>query len=411
MSERATKQAIPRALEPAPIRVPWSGRGSIYSEEEIATVVDAMRSADPQTQGRCQDEFERAFVAYTGATHAFAVTSCTAALELAALLCRLGPGDEVIIPAHTFAASAIPFARAGARLVWADIDPDTRVVTAATIKPLVSARTRVIVVVHLYGLVCDMEPIMALAKERDLLVVEDAAQALGARYQGRAAGTIGDFGCFSFHTHKNITTLGEGGMLAVASPEHAALVPGLRHNGMRPYPGDRQQYWRPAMSDVDFDIEGLWPYNFCLGEVQCALGTRMLQRLDAINAQRAYRARRFMSALATYPELSFQHVPPGCGHSWHLLAARYDGERWGRTRDEFMSELAFSAGVRAVVQYCPLYRYPLFQRAGFGRAACPEADRFFDNMVSFPFQQWMPEEQFELMIKLVQTSLERVRAH
>src|SRR5262249_20021141 len=156
--------------------------------------------------------------------------------------------------------SAIPFARAGARLVWADIDPDTRVVTAETIRARVSMHTRVIVVVHLYGLVCDMDPIMALAKEHDLLVVEDAAQALGARYKGHAAGTIGDFGCFSFHTHKNITTLGEGGMLAVASPEQAALVPGLRHNGMRAYGGDRERYWVPAMSDVDFDIEALWPY-------------------------------------------------------------------------------------------------------------------------------------------------------
>jgi perosamine synthetase len=410
VSERAVKTVVLQPPVAEPPRIPWSGRGSMYSEQEIATVVDAMRTADPQTQGRCQDEFERAFVAYTGAAHAFAVTSCTTALELAALLCRLQPGDEVIIPAHTFAASAIPFARAGAKLVWADIDPDTRVVTADTIRPLLSSRTRVLVAVHLYGLVCDMDPIMALAKEHGLLVVEDAAQALGARYRGCAAGTIGDFGCFSFHTHKNITTLGEGGMLAVNSPERAALVPGLRHNGMRPYPGDRERYWTPAMSDVDFDIEGLWPYNFCLGEVQCALGAKMLQRLDGINAQRAERARRFMSALAAFPELSFQHVPPGCGHSWHLLAARYDGDRWRRTRDEFMSDLAFSAGVRAVVQYCPLYRYPMFRRAGFGRADCPQTDRFFDNMVSFPFQQWMPEEQFELMISLVQMSLERMRA-
>jgi dTDP-4-amino-4,6-dideoxygalactose transaminase len=395
---------------PSPTRVPWSGRGSIYTEDEIATVVDAMRTADPQTQGRCQQEFERAFAAHTGAAHAFAVTSCTAALELAALLCGLNSGDEVILPAHTFAASAIPFARAGARLVWADIDPDTRLVTAETIRPRLTARTRAIVVVHLYGLVCDMEPIMALARERGLLVVEDAAQALGAHYQGRAAGTIGDFGCYSFHTHKNITTLGEGGMLTVASLQHARSVPGLRHNGMRPYAENRERYWLPAMSDVDFDIEGLWPYNFCLGEVQCALGAQMLQRLDAINAQRTERARRFMSRLAGYPELSFQKVPAGCGHSWHLLAARYDGERWRRTRDEFLSDLAFVAGVRAVVQYCPLYRYPLFRRAGFGVADCPQSDRFFDNMVSFPFQQWMSDEQFELMTTLVTASLERMRA-
>lgn len=391
------------------IEVPWSGRGSMYTEEEIATVVEAMRDADPQTQGRYQDEFERAVREYLGARHAFAVTSCTAALELAALLCRLQRGDEVITPAHTFAASAIPFARTGARLVWADIDSETRVVTADTIRPLITPRTRVIVVVHLYGLVCDMDPIMALAREHDLLVVEDVAQAMGARYKGRQAGTIGDFGCFSFHTHKNITTLGEGGMLTVASPEYAALVGGLRHNGMRNYPWNRRRYWIPAMSDVDFDIDGLWPYNFCLGEVQCALGTAMLRRLDSINAERAQRARRFIAAMQDYPELAFQRVPEGCGHSWHLLTGLYGGNPSGRTRDEFLEQLAFSAGVRAVVQYCPLYRYPMFQKAGFGTSHCPNTDHFFDNMVSFPFQQWMPLGQFECMISLVADTLRKMR--
>ena len=395
--------------QPAQIQVPWSGRGSMYTEEEIATVVEAMRRADPQTQGRYQTEFERAFTEYTGARHSFAVTSCTAALELAALLCRLQPGDEIISPAHTFAASAIPFARAGGRLVWADIDPDTRVVTADTIRPLITPRTRVLIVVHLYGLVCDMDPIMALAREHGLLVVEDVAQAMGARYKGRQAGTIGDFGCFSFHTHKNITTLGEGGMLTVASPTHAALVPGLRHNGMRSYEGHRPRYWIPAMSDVDFDIDGLWPYNFCLGEVQCALGTTMLRRLDSINAERAERARHFITACADFPELIFQRVPEGCGHAWHLLTARYDGRTFGRTRDEFLEALAFSAGVKAVVQYYPLYRYPMFQKAGFGTAHCPNTDQFFDNMVSFPFQQWMPQEQFAHMISLVTNTLGQMR--
>jgi dTDP-4-amino-4,6-dideoxygalactose transaminase len=391
------------------IRIPWSGRGSHYSEDEISIVVEAMRNADPQSQGAYQAEFERRFAAYTGSDHAFAVSSCTAALEVAALLCRLQPGDEVIAPAHTFAASVIPFARTGARLVWADIDPETRLITANTIRPLIGPRTKVLIVVHLYGLVCDMDPIIALARDFGLLVVEDVAQAAGAHYKGAAAGTIGDFGCFSFHTHKNITTLGEGGMLTLKSTEFAKLVRGLRHNGMRAYEGHRPQYWIPAMSDVDFDIDGLWPYNFCIGEVQCALGTKMLERLDAINAERRSRADRMIAALSDFPELSFQKTPEGCGHTWHLMAVRYDGARFGKTRDDLLGLLAFSAGVKAVVQYCPLYRYPMFRKAGFGDADCPESDRFFDNMVSFPFQQWMPEEQFEEMISLVQRALAELR--
>lgn len=391
------------------IKVPWSGRGSCYTDEEIAVVVDAMRNADPLTQGRHQAEFEQRFAGYLGSANAFAVSSCTAALELAALLCRLQPGDEVIAPAHTFAASVIPFARTGASLVWADIDPDTRVITASSIRPLITPQTRVIVAVHLYGLVCDMDPIMQLAREHGLIVVEDAAQAVGARYKGRQAGTIGDFGCFSFHTHKNISTLGEGGMLTVRSPEAAALVPGLRHNGMRAYDGDRPRYWVPAMTDVDFDIEGLWPFNFCIGEVQCALGSKLLERLDRINAERKVRAERFIAAMADYPELVFQNTPAGCGHTWHLLAARYDGRRWGRTRDDAIAQLAFSSGVKVVVQYCPLYRYPMFRKAGFGDADCPESELFFDNMLSFPFQQWMPEQQFASMIELVREGLRQLR--
>ena len=391
------------------IRIPWSGRGSDYTEDEIAAVVEAMRNADPQTQGRYQTEFEQRFAIYIGSANAFAVSSCTAALELSALLCRLKPGDEVVAPAHTFAASVIPFARTGARLVWADIDPETRVVTVDTIRPLITPRTKVIIVVHLYGLVCDMDPIMALAREHGLLVVEDVAQAVGARYKGGVAGTIGDFGCFSFHTHKNITTLGEGGMITVKSPELAKLVPGLRHNGMRGYEGDRPRYWLPAMSDVDFDVDRLWPYNFCIGEAQCALGTKMLERLDAINAERKARAERFIAAMADFPELVFQKTPPACGHTWHLMAARYDGAHYSASRDGLISQLAFSAGVKAVVQYCPLYRYPMFQKAGFGEADCPESDRFFDNMVSFPFQQWMPEEQFSLMIALTREALAQCR--
>jgi perosamine synthetase len=109
--------------------------------------------------------------------------------------------------------------------------------------------------------------------------------------------------------------------------------------------------------------------------------------------------------------LTFQRVPEGCGHSWHLLAARYEGDQWDRTRDEFLEELAFSAGIQAVVQYCPLYRYPMFQKAGFGTAHCPNTDYFFDNMVSFPFQQWMPVAQFERMISLVADTLGKLREH
>ncbi|MEK9754955.1 MAG: DegT/DnrJ/EryC1/StrS family aminotransferase [Rhodospirillaceae bacterium] len=389
--------------------VPWSGRGSRYSDDDIAFIVEAIQTADPLTQGRYQAEFEKAFRDYAGAEYAFAVSSCTAALHLAAVLCRLQPGDEVITPAHTFAASAIPFAQTGAKLVWADIDPATFVVSAASVERLITPNTKVIVVVHLYGLMADMDAIMALAEKHGLLVVEDAAQSLGATYKGRQAGTIGDFGCFSFHTHKNISTLGEGGMLTVRDAETAALVPGFRHNGMRPYQGERPQYWKPAMSNVDFDWDGVWPFNYCIGEVQCAAGTTQVPKIDDLNALRRRRAEKFMAAVKDFPELAFQATPEGRTNVYYCLPARYDGTPAGRGRDDFMTRMATVHNVQMVVQYYPLYRYPMFEKAGFGEADCPETDRFFDRMVSFPFHAWMPDDQFEYLIDATRETLTELR--
>jgi dTDP-4-amino-4,6-dideoxygalactose transaminase len=389
--------------------VPWSGKGMNYTQGEINVVIKAMKEADPLTQGPHQAEFEKKFAAFFNVKHAFAVSSCTAALELSAILTKVKKGDEVIIPAHTFAATAIPFGRTGARIVWADIDPKTRLVTAETIKKCITSKTKVIVVVHLYGLVADMGPILALAKKHDLFVVEDAAQAPGAKYKGKRAGTLGDFGCFSFHTHKNISTLGEGGMLVVKDNALAQVVPGFRHNGMRGFDFKREKYWLPAMGNVDFDWDKVWPYNFCIGEVQCALGSKLLERLDRVNAQRRKRALGIISRLKDYPELEFQSIPKGCEHVFHLLAARYDGTAWGKTRDEFIELMAFKHKVKVIVQYYPLYRYPMFIKAGFGRANCPNTDQFFDNMVSFPFQHWMTASQVDHMVKAIIKTLDQLR--
>ncbi|KQC04377.1 MAG: hypothetical protein APR53_03260 [Methanoculleus sp. SDB] len=389
-------------------RIDFSGKSTQYTEEEINSAVHAMRFADPLTQGKYQAEFEDAFSRYNGSKNCFAVSNGTAALELAAILCRLAPGDEVIIPAHTFCATAIPFARTGAKIVWADIDPGTLVVSAATIASRITDKTKVIVVVHLYGLMAPMDEIMALARHKNLLVVEDCAQSIGASLHGIKAGNYGDFACFSFHTHKNMTTLGEGGMLVVRDDECAKLVPGLRHNGLRGFDPDREHYWIPAMSNVDFDIDTFWPYNFCMGEVQCAVGIKLLERIDSLNRDRNERAARFIDALSDFPELTFQKVPEGHFSSYHLLPASYNSGN-SATRDDFIGMMAFTCGIKLVVQYCPLYRYPMFKKAGFGDAECPVSDRFFDTMVSFPFHHWLPEEDFEYMIQSTIHTLDWLR--
>lgn len=391
------------------MRINFSGRGHDFTEEEISVVVDAMRNADPLTQGKYQAEFEYKFAKWNGGGHCFAVSSCTAALELSALLSGLKRGDEVILPAHTFCATAIPFARTLAKLVWADIDPDTRVISAQTILPLITKNTKVIIVVHLYGLMAPMLEIMKLAKKHNIIVVEDCAQAPGADIEGVKAGNFGDFACFSFHTHKNMTTLGEGGMLVVKDARNAKLVPGLRHNGLRDFDFKRERYWVPAMSNVDFDIDLLWPYNFCIGEVQCALGAKLLDRIDTMNRERNRRAVSFIGSLEAYPELIFQKVPKGYFHCYHLLSARYEDKRDVKTSHDFIEIMWNEYGIKCVVQYYPLYRYPMFVKAGFGKAKCPNTDRFFDNMVSFPFHHWLKEDEVDYMLECTERTIERLR--
>lgn len=392
-------------------RIDWSGRSLEYNDDEIKTVVDVMKNADPLTQGKYLEKFEEDFARYDGINNTFAVSNCTNALELAATLSGIGKEDEVIIPGHTFCATAIPFARTGAKLVWADIDPDTRLISAETIKKLVNRNTKVIVVVHLYGLMVDMDPIMEIARENNCIVVEDCAQAMGAEYKGRKSGSIGDFGTFSFHCQKHITTLGEGGMLVVKSDNLAEKVPGLRHDGCRPYPSGREDYWVPAMSDVDVDMDNVWPYNFCLTEVQCALGSMLLKRLDEMNNQRIKRAIFFRDSVKDFPELSFQKVMNDNIHVYHLLSAKYDSKLTGRKNHDFIKLMAYDYKIKVIVQYYPLYRYPLFKKMGFGSADCPKTDDFFNNMVSFPFHLWMNDKDFDYMIECTLKTLKRLRGN
>lgn len=385
------------------IKVNFSGRAIAYTEEEIAVVVDAMRNADPLTQSRHMHAFQDAFARYQGVAQGscFAVMNGVSALELSAQLLNFAPGDEVVIPSHTFTASAYPYAKKGAKLVWADVDLHSRVVSAESIEKVLSPRTRAIVVVHLYGYVADMPAIMALGRARGIPVIEDAAQSIGADIDGVKSGAFGDMGIFSFHSHKNLTTLGEGGMLYVRDPKLAALVPTLRHNGHCAFEGERPDYWKPAMGNVDMpmlDGHMLWPNNYCLGEVECALGTAMLKRIDTINAEKRARALQFIDALSDFPQLEFQREASS-RHNYHLLTARVTGPNAPEKRDALIRGLFEGKGVKCVVQYIPLDRYDFYKRINMGEAHCPNADLFYDTMISFPFQHWLTPDEFDYMLK------------
>jgi len=400
-----------------------SGRGAVggfkvnfppviraYTQAEKDAVLEAMSQPDGQTQGAYMRKFEADFKAYSAANHAFAVDNCTNALRLAAILCRLKPGDEVIIPAYTFCATAIPFGKTGAQIVWADIDKDTWTVDPADIERKITAKTKAVVVVHILGMPANMPAIMAIAQKHNLRVVEDCAQAPGASVAGKHCGTFGDFGCFSFHGAKNMTTLGEGGMLTVKSNQDAQLVPGLRHNGSRPFPGERQRYWDPCMSNVDVDAGmEVWPNNFSLGEAQCALGSEGLKTLDAVNDTLRRQHDKIEAELADTSEISFAGEPAGYRHIYHQCVMHFDGPGSGKDRNDLLDIMTGEYRIRCIVQYYPLYRYPLFVKLGAGEHDCPVLESWWDNSFSFPWWAGIDDETIAYLTSSLKAAITKLK--
>ena len=377
-------------------KIPFSGRGHAYTQEEIDIAVEAMHSPLSLTQGKYKNKFENKFAKYSNSKYAFTVNNATSALELTAQLCQFEKDDEVIIPSHTYTSSAYPFLKAGASIIWADIDLNARVVTKETIEACLTSKTKAIVVPHLYGYVADIEDIVSLVADKNIIVIEDAAQSLGASIDGRMSGTLGDFGVFSFHSHKNMTTLGEGGMITTHNDEYADLIPVLRHNGHCGFSYEREDYWIPAMGNVDLPIinqKSIFPSNYCLGEVECAIGAKLLDRVNELNAKKRERAIYFIDAMKEFGQFVF-HRENTPRHNYHLLAAM----DLSGNRDKFIKKMALEKSIQCVVQYYPLNRYDLYIKSGLGEANCPNADKFFDNMISFPFQHMLSDMELDYVI-------------
>ncbi|PHS56348.1 MAG: aminotransferase [Sulfurimonas sp.] len=386
-------------------KIPFIGRAHKYTQEEKDVILESVDNAVPLTQGKYQNEFQDKFASYIGSKYCFAVNNATAALEMSAQMCQFKDGDEFICPSHTFTASAYPFIKKGAKPVWADIEKDTRVISLNTIKKCMTKNTKAVVVVHLYGFIIpDIKEIADFCQENNILLIEDVAQAMGTSINEKKAGTFGDFGIFSFHSHKNITTLGEGGMLRVKDKKYADIIPMLRHNGHCAWEIQRDNYWTPAMGNVDLpELNGeyLMPNNYCLGEVECALGIKLLDRIDNLNKEKRDRALKFIDFLKDFDLLKFHRIEDNT-HNYHLLVAYINDNK----RDEFMQKMSEDKSVQCVVQYYPLNRYDLYKKLGFSESNCPNTDDFFDNMISFPFHHMMNDNDFEYMMQSTKKVLE-----
>ena len=400
-----------------------SGRGAVpgyritppaiqhaYTDAEIQAVVNVMKEGCGQTQGKYMAEFEQAFCNFTGARHAFVVNTCTNALKMAAIFCHIQPGDEVIVPGYTFCASAIPFGDLGAKIVWADIDPETWTIDPKDFERKITSKTKAVVCVHLLGLPADMKTIVPIARAHGIKVVEDCAQAMDCRIDGQHVGTFGDYGCFSFHSAKTMTTLGEGGMFVCADDDDAERAPGIRYNGCCAYPADRERYWVPAMSDVDSFLDDRWPQNFCMGEAQCALGTEELKSVIKNNNTLIEQDKKIRERMKDTPEISFPQCVKGGRYVVHQYIMHYDGTGCGKTRDDLLDLMTKKYGIRCIVQYYPLYRYPLFQKMGMGDHDCPVLEGWWDNSFSFPWWCGMSDEVIDYLCDSLKAAVAELKA-
>jgi dTDP-4-amino-4,6-dideoxygalactose transaminase len=269
-------------------------------------------------QGPLVDEFERKFAAFTGASHAVATSSCTTALHLAVAALGLRPGDEVIVPAFTWVATANVVEYTGARPVFCDVDPDTFNIDPEQVEPRITPRTVGMLPVHLFGLAADLDPLLDIARTHRLWIVEDAACAFGARYHGRHTGTFGDAGCFSFHPRKSITT-GEGGMVTTERADLATLVSSLRDHGASRSDYDRHQSFG-AHQLAAYEHLG---YNYRLTDLQAAVGSVQMDRAEWVLAERARCARAYDELLADVDWLRLPTTPNGRNHAYQAYVTMY----------------------------------------------------------------------------------------
>jgi dTDP-3-amino-3,4,6-trideoxy-alpha-D-glucose transaminase len=329
--------------------------------QELLIAVEGVAQRSAFILGDEVDTFEEEFAAYCEAGDAVGVASGTDALALALRALDIGPGDEVIVPANTFIATAEAVSMVGATPHLVDVDPDTHLLTAEIVERAIGPRTRCVIPVHLYGRTVDLAPLMALARREGLAVVEDACQAHGARYRGQRVGSIGDCGCFSFYPAKNLGAWGDGGAVVTNDLEIARRVRLLRSHGENP-----RYHHRVVGSTARLDA------------IHAAVLRIKLRRLDGWNDQRRQAASALRLALeGTALELPFPPAPDG-DHVYHLFVVRCDDR-------EGLREHLASRGVASAIHYpVPVHRTEAYAELGLGEGHLPVVEAMAQRVCSLP---------------------------
>lgn len=381
--------------------------GSEYGAEEERAVLEVLRQGAP-TSGEACIQFEKEFAAYCGVAHARAVSNGTAALFLSLVALGVKAGDRILTSPMTWIATAAAGTTLGAEVDFVDIDPETCNLDPRQLEAKITPNTKAILPVHLYGQSADMDAILAIAAKHGVAVVEDACHAVGAEYNGRKAGSLGAAGCFSFHEQKNISTLGEGGMVVTNDPALFERVALYRSHCTRVYgrstkycsldetrfPQGRRFWFQ------DFDDCG---YNFRMTDVQGAVGSVQLRKLDALNQRRIDNADYLSVALRDVPGITLPVVRPGCKHVFHLYPVQIDAAKFGRTKNDFIYAMLHERGVKVGTHYTPLHYATAFQKRGFRKGQFPVVEAVAERLVTLPINPRQSREALDYLIASVRS--------
>ncbi len=370
----------------------------VIGDEDIAAVGEVLRS-DWLTTGPLVERFEQAFATRVDATYAVANSSGTAALHLCMLAAGIHFGDEVIVAALTFVASANCARYLGATIVFADVREDTLTLDVDHVASLITPRTRAIVTVDYGGLPSDLDDLRALADRHGLVLVEDASHSPGAEYRGRKVGSIAHMTSFSFHPVKHLTT-GEGGMAVTGDAHLAERLRRFRNHGIDSDHRQRERAstWLYDMSDLGF--------NYRLNDIQCALGLSQLSRLPQFVERRREIAARYAERLGDSPQLRIPSNPQDRRSSWHLYAIRLTGAHPGEARKKVFDALRTDQ-IGVNVHYLPVYRHSYYQGLGYKAGLCPVAEHAYEGLLSLPMWAGLTDTAQDRVI----ASLERALRH
>jgi perosamine synthetase len=376
-----------------PVRAATLPYGRQWVEEADIAAVDAVLRSDWLTTGPVVDAFEEALAERAGSAEAVVVNSGTAALHAAAWAAGLGPGDELVVPALTFAASANCARYLGATPVFADVRPDTLNVDPASVAASLTLRTRAILAVDYAGQPADLDALASIARDSGLALLEDASHALGARHRGRPIGSVSDLTAFSFHPVKHVTT-GEGGAITTADPDVARRLRQFRNHGITTDHRQRASAggWFYEMVDLGF--------NYRLPDINCALGLSQLARLDAWLARRRAIDACYRAAFAELPEVVPVAVAPEVEPAWHLFPVLLAPGRLRVGRGEVFAALR-AEGLGVNVHYVPVYWHPYYQALGYRRGLCPVAEDAYERLLSLPLFPAMTDRDVDDVITAV----------